>query len=73
MRTTRISDVAQAWTVVVTVANGEIVAAGNWPDLVEARAWARTTNRSRVARVRLVVPLVSASALTTELERGMWQ
>ncbi|UQS21757.1 MULTISPECIES: hypothetical protein [Amycolatopsis] len=73
MRVTRIADVAQAWTVVVTVPNGETVAAGSWPDLIEARTWARATNRARVARVRGVLPLVSARDLMTELERGMWQ
>ncbi|WP_027932979.1 hypothetical protein [Amycolatopsis thermoflava] len=73
MRTRRIADVAGAWTVVVTVPSGETVAAGNWPDLIEARAWARTTNQARLARVRGVLPLVSASGLTAELERGMWQ
>ncbi|GAB3580334.1 hypothetical protein GCM10027445_50460 [Amycolatopsis endophytica] len=72
MRATRIAEVAQAWTVVVVIPTGEIVAAGNWPDLAEARTWARATNRSRLARVRAVVPLVSASGLTSELERGVW-
>ncbi|WP_020418530.1 hypothetical protein [Amycolatopsis sp. ATCC 39116] len=70
--TVRIAEVATAWTVVVTIPTGETVAAGNWPDLIEARTWARDTNRSRLARVRAVVPLVSAGGLTTELERGVW-
>ncbi|MEU0512593.1 hypothetical protein [Amycolatopsis sp. NPDC006125] len=70
--TVRIAEVAMAWTVVVTIPTGETVAAGNWPDLIEARTWARDTNRSRLARVRAVVPLVSASGLTRELERGVW-
>ncbi|OXM70742.1 MULTISPECIES: hypothetical protein [Amycolatopsis] len=70
--TVRIAEVATAWTVVVTIPTGETVAAGNWPDLIEARAWARATNRSRLARVRAVVPLVTAQRLTNELERGVW-
>ncbi|MEV5299046.1 hypothetical protein [Amycolatopsis methanolica] len=73
MRAKRIADVAEAWTVVVTVPNGETVAAGNWPDLIEARTWARETNQARLARVRGVLPLVWASGLIAELERGMWQ
>ncbi|GAA3831574.1 MULTISPECIES: hypothetical protein [Amycolatopsis] len=68
----RIAEVAMAWTVVVTIPTGETVAAGNWPDLIEARTWARDMNRSRLVRVRAVVPLVSASGLTDELERGVW-
>ncbi|MDQ0378589.1 hypothetical protein [Amycolatopsis thermophila] len=72
MKATHVGDVAQAWTVVVTVPTGETVAAGNWPDLIEARTWARETNRSRVARVRAVVALVAAQRLTSELERGVW-
>ncbi|MFD4191379.1 MULTISPECIES: hypothetical protein [Amycolatopsis] len=67
------ADAANAWTVVVTVPNGETVAAGNWPDLIEARTWARETNRARLVLVRGVLPLVSARDLMTELERGMWQ
>ncbi|WP_435070876.1 hypothetical protein [Amycolatopsis thermoflava] len=69
---TLIAEVAQAWTVVVAIPTGETVAAGNWPDLIEARIWARDMNRSRLARVRAVVPLVSAGGLARELERGVW-
>jgi len=71
MRVRRIADVAAAWTVVVTVPSGETVAAGNWPDLDEAAAWAQEVNRRRLARVRMVVPLVLARELLAELERGV--
>lgn len=70
--TTRIVDVASSWTVVVTTPAGETVAAGNWPDHTEASTWARDLNRSRLARVRFVVPLVLARDLTADLERGTW-
>ncbi|WP_236793242.1 hypothetical protein [Amycolatopsis sp. GM8] len=69
---TRIADIAGTWTVLVTTPAGETVAAGNWPDLGEARGWARDLNQTRLALVRGVFPLVLARDLRIELERGVW-
>jgi hypothetical protein len=69
----RIADMAGSWTVLVTTPAAETVAAGSWPDLGEARDWARQVNRGRLARIRAVVPLVIARDLLTELEKGGWR
>lgn len=71
--TARYAVAASSWTVVVTTPAGETVAAGNWPFEAEAAGWAREINRSRLARVRMVVPLVLARDLRSDLERGVEQ
>lgn len=68
--TIRYAEVASSWTVVVTIPSGETVAAGNWPHEAEANGWARELNRSRLARVRAVLPLVLARDLRIDLDRG---
>jgi hypothetical protein len=68
-----IADVCSSWTVVVLTPAGETVAAGNWPELPEAREWARGINRSGLAQVRFVAPLVVARDLEIELAKGVWR
>lgn len=58
---------ASSWTVVVDTPTGEIVAAGPWSDLTEARDWARMINRGDLARVRFTVPVVPTRDLEAML------
>lgn len=67
------AEITNSWTVLVTAPTGETVAAGNWPYLIEAQDWARGINRSRLARIRGVFPLVLARDVTAALDEGQWR